>query len=254
MLEETAGVNIEKQEIPDGYKGPPIFCSYTKLIPISQIKPNPKNPNKHPRKQITLIQKILSGNGWRSPLVVSNLSGLLVKGEGRWSTAIQAGWSHVPVDFQDYLSPALEEADLLADNEIALLAEMDKRQRLDMLEGLNSGELPDMELVGIPLSVLEEMFNESRNDEEKVLYPMAAQLHEKYDYVLVFTTNETDRVMLHEMTGVEKQVSYKMSKEVGLGRSVTFKQFVEAVSQWKGQASSESPRSTDTELSGKASG
>lgn len=225
-MDEIKHENIEKQTIPDDYKGPPIFCSYTTLVPVDTLKPNPKNPNKHPRKQISLLQKVLSMNGWRAPIVVSNLSGLIVKGEGRWTTAIQAGWSHVPVDFQDYLSPELEEADLIADNELALLAEMDKKKRLSMLEDLNTGTI-DLEVTGIPMAVLEEMFNESRKEENKALFPMAAQLHERYGYVLIFTDNETDEQFLREFAGARKEVSYKMTKEVGIGRSIPFGRFME---------------------------
>lgn len=224
--------NIERQVIPANYAGPAIFCSYTRLVETGSLKPNPKNPNRHPRKQVSLLEKIIGGNGWRAPIVVSNLSGMIVKGEGRWTTALQAGWTHVPVDFQDYISDAAELADLTADNEIATLAQMDKKKRHAILEELNTGEI-DLEITGIPLAELEEMFNESRKDENKVLYPMAAQLHEKYDYVLIFTSNETDRINLHEMVGVEKEVSYKMNKEVGLGRSVPFEKFIKNITEWR---------------------
>jgi hypothetical protein len=123
-------------------------------------------------------------------------------------------------------------AGLTADNEIAKLAEMDKKMRLANLEELNTGAI-DMEVTGIPMAELEELFNESRRDEDKVLYPMSAQLHERYDYVLIFTTNETDKQFLHEVCGIRKEVSYKMSKEVGLGRSIPFARFMESLQAHK---------------------
>lgn len=220
--------DISTQVVPDGYKGPAVFCSYTHLVEPKTLKPNPRNPNKHPRKQLSLIQKIVEANGWRSPIVVSRLSGLIVKGEGRYQASLLAGWTHIPVDYQDYASPDHEWADLIADNEIAKLADMDKKKRLEILQDLDSGTI-DLEITGIPMRDLEEMFNESRKDEGEALYPMAAQLHEKYDYVLIFTDNETDRQHLHEIAGIRKEVSYKMNKEVGLGRSIPLQRFLESL-------------------------
>ena len=100
-----------------------INCAYTRLVAIDQIKPNPRNPNRHPDEQIDLLAKIIRETGWRSPIVVSNLSGYVVKGHGRLAAARALGFAEVPVDFQDYDTPAQETADLIADNQIAELSE-----------------------------------------------------------------------------------------------------------------------------------
>ena len=51
---------------------PKIKCSYKKLVPVDKLNPHPQNPNKHPEKQIKLLAKIISAQGWRNPITVSN--------------------------------------------------------------------------------------------------------------------------------------------------------------------------------------
>lgn len=105
--------------------GIPVYCSFDSIVPLEEMKPNPKNPNKHPEEQIQLLAKIIEAQGWRAPVTVSTLSGLIVRGHGRYQAAQLLGCP-VPVDYQNYPSEAEELADLLADNRIAELAEMDK--------------------------------------------------------------------------------------------------------------------------------
>ena len=82
--------------------GVPIYCAFDQVVEVGQVKPNPRNPNTHPPDQIELLAKIIQAQGWRAPVTVSTLSGLVVRGHGRLMAAIHAGLSHVPVDFQEY--------------------------------------------------------------------------------------------------------------------------------------------------------
>ena len=124
-----------------------VQCAYSELIKIENIKPHPRNPNTHPQKQIELLAKIIAETGWRSPVVVSNRSGFVVKGHGRLAAALYAGFEFVPVDLQDYDSEEQELSDLVADNRIAELSEMNT----DLLDGILldlHGDEFDMELAG----------------------------------------------------------------------------------------------------------
>lgn len=58
-----------------------------KLVPIDKLKPNPLNRNSHPKNQIKRLEKIIKAQGFRSPIVVSNRSGLIVAGHGRLQAA-----------------------------------------------------------------------------------------------------------------------------------------------------------------------
>lgn len=124
-----------------------VHCPYDKLVPLSELKPHPKNRNQHPKEQIERLAKILLHQGFRYPVKVSKQSGFVTSGHGRIEAAKLNGWADVPVSFQDYDDEAMEYQDLTADNAIASWAELD-------LSGVHAdlGDLgPDMniDLLGI---------------------------------------------------------------------------------------------------------
>lgn len=87
---------------PKGMAGEiPVFCSFDEIIPAEDLRPNPKNPNQHPEEQVELLAKIIRAQGWRAPVTVSTLSGMIVRGHGRYMAAQMIGCP-VPVDFQEY--------------------------------------------------------------------------------------------------------------------------------------------------------
>lgn len=136
--------------------GTPVFCAYDKIVPVGEVRPNPKNPNQHPEEQIELLAKIIQVQGWRAPVTVSTLSGLVVRGHGRLMAAIHAGLSHVPVDYQHYDSEEAETADLIADNRIAELAEIDNKMLADLF-GSFDAESIDVSLTGYTAGDVEEI-------------------------------------------------------------------------------------------------
>jgi DNA modification methylase len=135
---------------------PAINCAHTSIDAIGELKPNLRNPNKHPPKQIELLAKNIKGLGWRHPIVVSKRSGLVVCGHARLEAAKKLGIKHVPVDLQDYDSDEDEKAALIADNRIAELAEMDLPGLKDILQDLDTGAF-DMDLTGFANEALEEL-------------------------------------------------------------------------------------------------
>ena len=103
-----------------------IYCAYDELIDVASVIPNPRNPNRHPEKQIKLLAKVIEARGWRVPITVSKRSGFIVRGHGRLQAALLLGCDVVPVDLQDYASEAEEWADMIADNRLAELSEIDQ--------------------------------------------------------------------------------------------------------------------------------
>lgn len=116
----------------------------------------PANPNVHSLAQIKLLAKIIKVSGWRNPIVVSNLTGLITKGHARFKAATLLGEKTAPVDFQDYASESEEIADVVADNRIAELAELDRSLLRDLAEQLDDGSF-DMDLTGFDQKALEEL-------------------------------------------------------------------------------------------------
>lgn len=125
-----------------------INCAYSEIIEIHKLQPNPKNPNKHPDKQIEMLAKIIDYQGQRSPIVVSKRSGFITKGHGRLMAIQKLGWDKCAVDYQDYESEAQEYADIVADNKIAELAEHDDNFMIDTIKELDMGEF-DFDLLGL---------------------------------------------------------------------------------------------------------
>lgn len=143
-----------------------IQCLYDKLVPVTELRGHPKNPNKHPEEQIETLAKILAYQGWRYPIKVSKQSGFITSGHGRLEAAKHLGWTEVPVNFQDYENEAQEFADIVADNAIADWADLD----LSMVN-MELGDLGpdfDLDLLGIKdfkLDVFEHKNNEKELDE-----------------------------------------------------------------------------------------
>lgn len=102
-----------------------IHCLYDDLVDLDNLKPHPKNRNKHPEDQIKRLAQILLYQGWRYPVKVSKLSGHVTSGHGRIEAAKVNGWKNVPVNFQEYENENQEYADVQADNAIASWSELD---------------------------------------------------------------------------------------------------------------------------------
>lgn len=131
-----------------GYAGDvPVYCAHDKIVPIAEVKPNPKNPNQHSVEQIELLAKIIKTQGWRAPVTVSTLSGLVVRGHGRLMAAKHLRLNCVPVDFQHYESNDAELADLLADNKIAELAEIDNKLLAEVFQDIDPNAI-DIDITG----------------------------------------------------------------------------------------------------------
>jgi DNA modification methylase len=133
-----------------------IHCAHDAEVEIADLKPHPANPNKHPDSQIALLAKIITAQGWRNPIVVSNRSGFITKGHGRLAAAKLAGLEVAPVDYQDYENEKQELADMIADNRIAELAEADRSMLRELAEKLDDGAF-DMDLTGFDQEALEEL-------------------------------------------------------------------------------------------------
>ena len=98
------------------------------FLPINEIIPHPKNPNKHPQEQVEHLVKQYKFQGFRNPLVLSNQSGFLICGHGRLEAAKLAGLESLPVIKQDFENEAQEYAYMTADNTVGTWATLDLAQ------------------------------------------------------------------------------------------------------------------------------
>lgn len=138
--------------------GPAVYCRCTEMRSVATLVEHPRNPNVHPESQLKLLAEVIRGNGWRQPVTVSDLSGYIIKGHGRYQAAKLAGFAEVPVEVQHYENEAAEMADMLADNRIAELSNMDTAQLID-----NLGTLPEdtLGLAGFTQEEFEKLLGEA---------------------------------------------------------------------------------------------
>ena len=140
-----------------------VHCEHTKIIPVAELKPYPKNNKIHPPDQITLLSKAIKAQGWRAPITVSNQSGYIVRGHARLEAAKKLCVKSVPVDYQDYASEQAERADRIADNKIADLGEWNLPNLKDELLELDSGEL-DLDITRFDEKAMELLMNQVHQD------------------------------------------------------------------------------------------
>ncbi len=155
--------------------GIPVYCRYDEIRKTVDLQENPQNPNHHPEDQIERLAEIIRGTGWRAPITVSTLSGLIVKGHGRLAAAKKAGFSEVPVELQHYDTPEQEKADLIADNRIAELADLNQDDLKNLLSELESANY-DMAMTGYNSDEIDAMFADSMDLQEDEDFDIDAEL------------------------------------------------------------------------------
>lgn len=123
-----------------------VRCNNLKMARVIDLKPHPKNANKHTADQIQRLSELISYHGFRHPVIVSLRSGYIVAGHARLEAAKKLGYDFVPIDYQDFPNDEAEYSFLISDNAIGEWAELD-------LAGINL-DLPDLgpfdiELLGL---------------------------------------------------------------------------------------------------------
>jgi len=154
-----------------------VWCGFDKLVPVNELRPNPRNPNTHPARQIELLAKNIRYFGFRHPITVSKLSGCIVAGHGRLAAAKELGIQLVPVDYQDFASESDEMAVLIADNRLAELASTDVNSLESIISDLKVADF-DTLLTGFDDTDLESLLggddappafdDDSEGDEEEL--------------------------------------------------------------------------------------
>ena len=143
-----------------------VWCSFDKLVPVGELKPNPRNPNTHPQRQVELLAKNIRYFGWRQTITVSNLTGLIVSGHGRLMAAKHLGVEVVPVDYQDFACENDELAVLVADNRLAELSSVDLNELEKIASEWKSADF-DTILAGFEPADLEGLLNPGGDDDQE---------------------------------------------------------------------------------------
>lgn len=197
----------------------PVFCAFDKIVLLEDLKPNPKNPNRHPGDQVELLAKVIEAQGWRQPVKVSTRSGFIVSGHGRYEAALLLGCP-VPVDFQDYPGEAEELADLLADNRIAELAEMDEKMLAEVFAVIDESDL-SADIAGYTDDAVFALVDAIDGDLEIVgEVPFSEVLREEHNYIVLYFDNEVDWLQAESVFALEtvKALSTRKDGKISEGQ------------------------------------
>ncbi len=180
---------------PKEASGIAVHCAYDDLQDIVNLVAHPRNPNRHPDKQVALLAKVIRHQGWRSPIVVSRRSGFIVTGHGRYQAAKVLGVEKVPVNFQDFATEADELAHLVADNRIAELADGDDDGIAALLKELGDAKL-DLDLTGYDAGAIDDLLAEVKKDSEADEEPTASEAEVGGKFLILVTCkDETDQTI-----------------------------------------------------------
>ena len=214
--------------------GVPVYCSYDEIVGIETLKAYPGNPNEHPDEQIELLKKIILNNGWRAPITVSNLSGYIVKGHGRYMAAARAGWSKVPIDRQDYKSTAEEVRDLIADNKISELSEVDDELARDLMLTVEDDDF-DAENFGFTLEEFEAGSGGDPRERSRKIKTAEVEFSKEilleHNYVVLYFDNAFDWQVAMEKFGLKKvrDLIPRKGQPVGIGRVIDGAEWLERI-------------------------
>jgi ParB/RepB/Spo0J family partition protein len=87
------------------------------FVAIGDLTPDPQNPRKHGRAQISAIARSIESFGFNAPILVDK-NNKIVAGHGRYEAAKLLGLDKVPIVSLDHLTPTQAKAYLLADNKL----------------------------------------------------------------------------------------------------------------------------------------
>lgn len=67
------------------------------MVPIGELRPNPRNPRKHPESQIERLMAALRRDGQTRPLLARKANKMLIAGHGVHTAARRLGWQEIRV-------------------------------------------------------------------------------------------------------------------------------------------------------------
>jgi ParB-like chromosome segregation protein Spo0J len=134
------------------------FAPAIEHVPISTLKPYPRNARRHSKAQIKQIAASIERFGFTNPVLIAD-DGEIVAGHGRVAGARLLGLKTVPALRLSHLSDAERRA--IADNKLALNAGWDHDMLAIELQGLIELDF-EIELTGFSLAEVEVVLDEAR--------------------------------------------------------------------------------------------
>jgi hypothetical protein len=123
--------------------------------PIDQLKPDPRNPRRHERKQIRKIADSIETFGFNVPILV-DAELRVIAGHGRLLACRLLGRNEVPTISLEHLSEAQARAFMIADNRLTEIASWDDRLLGEQLRELSELNLEfSLEVTGFEMAEID---------------------------------------------------------------------------------------------------
>src|SRR5580700_8391276 len=110
------------------------------FVAIGDLIPDPDNPRKHGRAQISAIARSIEAFGFNAPILVDK-NNKIVAGHGRYEAAMLLSIDKVPVILLDHLTQTQAKAYLLADNKLTGRSACDEHKRATQQKDLSDLDL-----------------------------------------------------------------------------------------------------------------
>ena len=107
---------------------------------IADLRSDPRNPRKHPRRQVKQIANSIEAFGFSVPVLV-DAQLQIIAGHGRLAACQQLGWTQIPTICLAHLTPEQARALLLADNRLTDISTWDDQLLAETLLELSNVEL-----------------------------------------------------------------------------------------------------------------
>ncbi len=198
-------------------------AQHIELVPLDKIILNPKNRNKHAVEQINRLAEIIRYQGFREPGTISNLSGHLCAGEGRYLAAKQLKLTHMPCIYQDFDNEEQEYAYGISTNAIASWAELELSSiNVDVVD---LGPDFEIDLLGIKDFVLEPADKYGSDPDDVPPVPVQAKSRLGDLWLLgnhrFLCGDSTDRAQVERLMNGEKAVLWSSDPPYGINHVET---------------------------------
>jgi hypothetical protein len=187
------------------------------MVPMDRLQLDPQNARKG---SVPHIVDSLREFGQHRAVVARREDGRIIVGNHLYLAAQTLGWDKIGVYWvEDDDEKAIRRS--IADNATGDLAKWDEGLLLSQLQ------LVGMDVPGVDEALLKKLLRENDTDTPPApRFPIMTKLDEKYDYVVVVATTETDCAWLHTRFALRKELSYK-SANLGVSRVVSVKRLRE---------------------------
>jgi DNA modification methylase len=124
-------------------------------VPLDRLKPDPRNPRAHTRRQVKQIARSIETFGFNVP-ILADRDNNVIAGHGRVLAGQHIGLAEVPVIRLEHLTPAAALAFRIADNRLAENSCWDEHQLAESLKELSGAGLNfDIEAIGFDMGEID---------------------------------------------------------------------------------------------------